>query len=94
MSGWIARFRDGPCQDTERIWAVPPIHDRLTFAPRPRRDTPAVLSHGDGWMLVGMGAGFSDVPWPGEVVYRLAEIADGEDLLVAWYEVARRNDRR
>jgi hypothetical protein len=89
---WAAKLLGGPAaSDTDRVFMVGPVWTEIRLAP--------TLTHtrGDHWVIVG-GSGIPDdpgvPPWPGEVRYLLAEVAEALDLedsirWVALYQWAR-----
>lgn len=83
---WIARFRDGPHRDTQRVWAVGPIWQQIVIAPLPHRKS-WFIARGDG---IPPFPGDEPEPWPGEVEYKLASTRvareSGESVMIATYK--------
>jgi hypothetical protein len=86
VSSWVARFRGGPCSgEPDHVFVVGPIWEEIELAPMP-----PTLSRPPHWVIVGgTGIGPEPNPWPGQVRYRLAELAGVDELgdSIAYYEV-------
>jgi hypothetical protein len=87
---WAAHILDGPAaSEVDRLWTVGPVWREIRLAPMPS------AARGDHWVIVG-GSGIPDdgaPPWPGEVSYRLVEVADAfhpevDVEVVAFYRCA------
>ena len=84
VTGYVATFMDGPlaAPEHDRHFSVGEPAAELYFAP---------LEFGKlGWALVGMGGELRpDVPWPGQVTYRLADRLGGRGDHLAFYRLER-----
>lgn len=87
VAGYVATFMDGPlaAPEHDRHFSVGKPAAELYFAP---------LEFGKlGWALVGMEGGIGgklrpDVPWPGQVCYRLADTLESRETM-AFYRLER-----